>query len=190
MARKKDKQTTPEPSPEDEAVWQRLTASTNPLPRDSRNRYVTQPQNGRSKTPARTEQNPSLPGKAAPVKAKTARPAGLKTPPSQPALMPRTRRRLARGTLPIEARLDLHGLTLIEAERQLARFVARAQGQNKIWLLVITGKGARGEGKLRRALPTWLNRDALAGQIVEYGPAAPNHGGDGAFYLRLRRPRK
>ena len=104
--------------------------------------------------------------------------------------MPRTRRRLARGSLPIEARLDLHGLTLMDAERALTTFVARARAQGQVWLLVITGKGTRGEGKLRRALPEWLDRGALAGQIVEYGPSAPNHGGDGAFYLRARRARR
>ena len=59
-----------------------------------------------------------------------------------------------------------------------------------IWLLVITGKGTRGEGKLRRALPDWLARGALAGLVVEYGPAAANHGGAGAYYLRLRRGRQ
>ena len=104
--------------------------------------------------------------------------------------MPRTRRRLARGTLPIQARLDLHGLSLAGAERALAAFVTQARGQGHVWLLVITGKGVRGEGKLRRALPEWLESGALAGQFVEYGPAAANHGGDGAFYLRVRRVRK
>jgi DNA-nicking Smr family endonuclease len=81
----------------------------------------------------------------------------------------------------------LHGLSAAQAETALARFVARAQSQNQIWLLVVTGKGERGEGKLRRSLPAWLDRGALAGRVVEYGPAAPNHGGGGAFYLRLRR---
>jgi DNA-nicking Smr family endonuclease len=99
----------------------------------------------------------------------------------------RTRRRLSRGTIALDGKIDLHGLTLAEAEAALAGFVKRAQSQHQIWLLVVTGKGARGEGKLRRALPEWLDRGALAGRVVEYGPAAPNHGGGGAFYLRLRR---
>jgi DNA-nicking Smr family endonuclease len=99
----------------------------------------------------------------------------------------RTRRRLSRGTIALDGKIDLHGRTLAEAEAALAGFVKRAQSQHQIWLLVVTGKGARGEGKLRRALPEWLDRGALAGRVVEYGPAAPNHGGGGAFYLRLRR---
>ena len=94
---------------------------------------------------------------------------------------------MSRGTISLDGKLDLHGLTLLEAEAALARFVARAQTQHHIWLLVVTGKGTGGEGKLRRALPEWLDRGALAGRVVEYGPAAPNHGGGGAFYLRLRR---
>ena len=105
-------------------------------------------------------------------------------------LLPRTRRRLARGTLLIDARLDLHGLSLAQAEQALTVFVAQARAQRKVWLLVITGKGVRGEGKLRSALPEWLDRGSLAGQIVEYGPAAANHGGAGAFYLRARRARR
>ena len=101
--------------------------------------------------------------------------------------MPRTRRRLSRGTLAIAARLDLHGLSLAEAELALSAFVKQARAQGHIWLLVITGKGIRGEGKLRRALPAWLARGTLAGLVVEYGTAAANHGGAGAYYLRLRR---
>ncbi len=124
---------------------------------------------------------PSQPAQQAPRKS-----AQIKPTP-QDDLQLRTRRRLSRGTIALDGQIDLHGLTLAEAEAALAGFVQRAQTQNQIWLLVVTGKGARGEGKLRRALPEWLDRGALAGRVVEYGPAAPNHGGGGAFYLRLRR---
>lgn len=192
MASKKDKQTGSAADNADMAAWRRLTASTKPLARESRNRRVAAPSHQGSVPTAKTRvkagpnanrpapsTKPPLPSAAAGV---SARP--------QSALMPRTRRRLARGTLPIEARLDLHGLSLAEAERALSAFVAQARGQGHVWLLVITGKGVRGEGKLRRALPEWLDRGALASQIAEYGPSAPNHGGDGAFYLRARRARR
>ena len=200
MARKKDKQTPIAADNADAAAWQRLTASTKPLARESRNRHIATPSphgaastaKAKIKTKTKTKvkgsanADPSAPPTKPPLPSAT---SGTGAAP-QSALMPRTRRRLARGTLPIEARLDLHGLSLAEAERALSAFVAQARGQGHVWLLVITGKGVRGEGKLRRALPEWLDRGALAGQIVEYGPSAPNHGGDGAFYLRARRARR
>ena len=200
MARKKDKQTPIAADNADAAAWQRLTASTKPLARESRNRHIATPSphgavptakdkiktKTKSKVKGSSNADPSAPPTKPPLPSAT---GGTGAAP-QSALLPRTRRRLARGTLPIEARLDLHGLSLAEAERALSAFVAQARGQGHVWLLVITGKGVRGEGKLRRALPEWLERGALAGQIVEYGPAAANHGGDGAFYLRVRRVRK
>ena len=197
MVRKKDKPTNPparradKADDADSAAWQRLIASTKPLTGESRNRHVWAPTRNGGKPLAKAK--PSAKTKPASAATKAAPPdavAGGPSPSPQSALMPRTRRRLARGSLPIEARLDLHGLTLMDAERALTTFVARARAQGQVWLLVITGKGTRGEGKLRRALPEWLDRGALAGQIVEYGPSAPNHGGDGAFYLRARRARR
>ena len=161
------------------------------LASESRNRHIAANARRRQANSKRSETVTKKPGrKRARQKPPRRDAAGGTDEPPQAALMPRTRRRLARGTLPIEARLDLHGLSLAEAERALAAFVAQARGQGHVWLLVITGKGVRGEGKLRRALPEWLERGALAGQIVEYGPSAPNHGGDGAFYLRARRARR
>ena len=196
MARKKDKQTPYAAGNAGAAAWQRLTASTKPLARESRNRYVATPSpqgaalraKAKIKTKVKGSSNADPP--PPPTKLPLSTATGGTGAAPQSALMPRTRRRLARGTLPIEARLDLHGLSLAEAERALSAFVAQARGQGHAWLLVITGKGVRGEGKLRRALPEWLDRGALAGQIVEYGPSAPNHGGDGAFYLRVRRARR
>ena len=84
----------------------------------------------------------------------------------------------------IAARLDLHGLSLAEAELALSAFVNR-RVRRAIWLLVITGKGTRGEACARPA--RLVGARALAGLVVEYGPAAANHGGTGAYYLRLRR---
>lgn len=191
MAGPKDK---PEKANGD-AAWQRLTATTNPLPDKSRNRHVAAAQNSPAKAANKStiQSNSKANSKArpkagAPIKQAVQPPIGTaRNLPPQGDIMPRTRRRLARGTLPIAARLDLHGLSLVEAERALTAFVVGARAQGQVWLLVITGKGSRGEGKLRRGLPEWLERGALAGQIVEYGPAAANHGGAGAFYLRLRR---
>lgn len=172
-------------------AWARLTASANPLTGETRNRHLptrAEKKSSPAKTtpPLKTKSTPPAHSPSEPRAPSTAPPVGRKPTP-QDDLQLRTRRRLSRGTIALDGKIDLHGLTLAEAEAALAGFVKRAQSQHQIWLLVVTGKGARGEGKLRRALPEWLDRGALAGRVVEYGPAAPNHGGGGAFYLRLRR---
>ena len=172
-------------------AWARLTASANPLTGETRNRHLptrAEKKSSPAKTtpPLKTRSTPPAHSPSEPRAPSTAPPVGRKPTP-QDDLQLRTRRRLSRGTIALDGKIDLHGLTLAEAEAALAGFVKRAQSQHQIWLLVVTGKGTRGEGKLRRALPEWLDRGALAGRVVEYGPAAPNHGGGGAFYLRLRR---
>lgn len=114
--------------------------------------------------------------------------AGLKEP--NPGLDRRTALRLKRGQLPIEARLDLHGLTQAVAHRELASFVARASTAGKRVLLIITGKGTKeGTGVLRAAVPRWLTEAALRPSVLAMAPAQPKDGGDGALYLLLRRAR-
>jgi DNA-nicking Smr family endonuclease len=98
--------------------------------------------------------------------------------------------RLKRGQLPIEARLDLHGMTQGEAHRELAAFVARNHAAGKRVLLIVTGKGTReGSGVLRAAVPRWLAEPALRPAVLTTASAVPRDGGDGARYLLLRRAR-
>ena len=115
---------------------------------------------------------------------------------AKPALAPgatadidkRTAERLRRGKLPIEARLDLHGLRLVEAEQAFGAFLARYQAAGRRSVLVITGKGpGREGGVIRQALPGWINQPANRARIVAFAPAQPQHGGHGAVYLLLRR---
>lgn len=112
--------------------------------------------------------------------------------PQPPDIDKRTRRRLARGTERVEARLDLHGLFQEEAHRRLRVFLASAQAEGRGLVLVITGKGRAANdlgdrGVLRRAVPEWLRQPALRRYVSEFGPANQTHGGEGAFYVRLRR---
>lgn len=98
-------------------------------------------------------------------------------------------RKLARGRLPIDGRIDLHGLTQSEAHNLLLGFLARAHERGLRHVLVITGKGAsRGsEGALKRAVPVWLSKPEFRFLISGYEDAARGHGGEGALYIRLRR---
>jgi DNA-nicking Smr family endonuclease len=105
----------------------------------------------------------------------------------------RERQRLARGTLAIDARIDLHGLTQSEAHAALARFLRRAQADDARFVLVITGKGARfpgaERGVLRRQVPLWLGLPEFRAYVVGFEDADTTHGGQGALYVRLRRRR-
>jgi DNA-nicking Smr family endonuclease len=100
-----------------------------------------------------------------------------------------TTRKIARGQLQIEARIDLHGMTQDEAHGLLLGFVERAAKRQVRTLLVITGKGKslHSEGVLRRAVPLWLKQPAFARHISGYSDAALGHGGSGALYVRMRR---
>jgi DNA-nicking Smr family endonuclease len=101
------------------------------------------------------------------------------------ALDRRTAARLKRGTLAIEAKLDLHGMTQAEAHVALTRFIARAQKHGSRAVLVITGKS----GVLHGAVPRWLADGENRERILAVRRAHVQHGGEGALYLMLRRKR-
>jgi DNA-nicking Smr family endonuclease len=94
---------------------------------------------------------------------------------------------LRQGSVEIDAKLDLHGLTQNEAFDTLSTFMRRAVKTGKRHLLIITGKGRTGTGVLRRNLESWLGELPEAGAILALRPAAPQHGGTGAFYVVLRK---
>jgi DNA-nicking Smr family endonuclease len=102
----------------------------------------------------------------------------------------KTFERLKRGQLSIEARLDLHGHTLAEAEGSFARFISSCFANEKRVVLVITGRGKRTEYKsvIRDELAYWINMSKNRPKIMAVCQAQPKDGGMGAFYLMLRRP--
>ncbi len=113
----------------------------------------------------------------------------------KPEIDIRTRRRLKRGDVALR-RLDLHGQSLADAHTNLLQFVQAAARNGTSWLLVITGKdhiaddsaimaGDR-RGRIRREFPLWCAAPPLRPLILAYGVANANHGGAGAFYVRLR----
>ena len=103
----------------------------------------------------------------------------------------RTAARLKRGTIPIEARLDLHGMTQTRAHRALTGFRHRAHQDGLTFVLVITGKGRSGgeSGVLRRQVPEWLSLPEFRAFVVGFEEAGIGHGGEGALYVRIRRAR-
>lgn len=95
--------------------------------------------------------------------------------------------RFKRGEAPIDATLDLHGMTQTKAHNAFISFVHKHIKLDSRRLLVITGKGS---GILQQALPKWLDSPDISGQILAYDEAKAKHGGSGAYYILLKRKRK
>lgn len=118
-------------------------------------------------------------------------------PPRGQMIEPRMRRRLGRGQIGIDGTLDLHGMRQHEAHAALARFISARAARGDRTLLVITGKGLKKvdgdaatiieRGVLRSMLPIWLAEPGLAPLVAGWDVAAQGHGGEGAYYVRLRR---
>jgi len=118
--------------------------------------------------------------KAAPVHVHPRRP-----PPE--AIEPGRMRRLTRERDPLGPRLDLHGLDQDRARAMLTSFLHRARDEGWRAVLVITGKGSRGDGVLRRATPEWLAAPGLRHLVAGVSEAHRRHGGQGALYVALKR---
>lgn len=102
---------------------------------------------------------------------------------------PNRKRRIARERDPIEAVLDLHGLTAQAAEGRVKSFVEQAFANDFRAIMIITGKGMGLTGVLRRETPNWLADPKLAGMVAGLSFAHPRHGGTGALYVALKRRR-
>jgi DNA-nicking Smr family endonuclease len=104
-------------------------------------------------------------------------------------LDPQLKRRMRRGILTPEARIDLHGLNEETAFTQLSHFIEHCVRVDRRFVLVITGKGAGGKGKLRENFARWMEVSPLSHLVQAFEPAQPRDGGTGAFYVKLRRTR-
>lgn len=110
-------------------------------------------------------------------------------PPLHPIERP-VRRKIGKGRIALEDRIDLHGQTEAVAHVTLLFFLRRAQGRGLRHVLVITGRGASfgSTGTLKRALPHWFSTPEFRGLVAGFEAAERGHGGAGAFYVRVRRP--
>ena len=99
-------------------------------------------------------------------------------------------RRMKRGQVPIEDRLDLHGLSQEQAQKKVKAFIGSAVHKNFRHVLIITGKGRDGHGILREKVPEWLKDAPLCYHLNAISYAQPKDGGTGALYIRLKRQRE
>jgi len=173
----------------DSELWERVAKSARPL---AKNRSVSSGERPKEKARASSEAPRPRGAGAAPKLPPKAKPAARGE-----TLDRQTARRLERGRLAVEARIDLHGMRQREAHAALRRFLKSAQGSGYRHVLVITGKGAgideskpfyeaNERGVLRQAVPHWLSQPDLAPVVISYSEAPRRLGGEGALYVRIR----
>ena len=193
---------------EEKALWEHVKRSVSPLERRRARRAKTA--EALADNPATESTAPPVPPPEPPKKsrktkadaAKTGLPAYVPPPPPPPPAIPplqpidrHERRRVVRGVLGIDSRIDLHGMRQAEAHGALRGFLAHAQMRGDRLVLVITGKGIatphfhfeEERGVLRRVVPQWLRMPDMRPFVVGFEPAHRDHGGEGALYVRLRR---
>ena len=86
-----------------------------------------------------------------------------------------------------QAEIDLHGLTIREAEAQLDAFFLECNRKKLKKILIIHGKGihSTGEPILKKYVRTYLEKSPFAG---DSGVAAREYGGSGALWVFLKKP--
>ncbi|MFK7942429.1 MAG: Smr/MutS family protein [Paracoccaceae bacterium] len=199
---------------EDQALWNRVAASADPMPGKT---LKDSPEDVRqaselvaaSPVPRRAPAHPGLSrAPTLPVPTKRSKPAvPTSWEPAAPEVKPvgrpqagldrRTSERLRRGNREPDARIDLHGMTAERAHRACLTFLSDAAARGCRMVLVITGKGGRdelgimrnGRGVLKASLPGWLKASPLRQSIVGIYQAHQRHGGEGAFYVYLKKRR-
>ncbi len=184
------------PRPAEDELWRQVTRDVKPLkPQDISPGESRGGSRGGPSAAADRAETATKPGKATARKRASPPPPPPPPPPAEPELRHgeapgldrRTRTRLRRGQVDIDATIDLHGLTRTEAHRALNAFLQGAQDAGRRSVLVITGKGSRGEGILRDQVPHWLNGEPNRRMIRAFSHAAPKDGGRGALYVLLKR---
>ena len=188
-------------TPEEQDLWRRVARTTERLHPD--NKSWDQPAPDVKKAiqrpkPAMQDFRPESVAPAKPSKTQLIKPLSSHIARLPVAMDQKAFGKLRRGKLTPEARLDLHGMTLAQAHPALIGFILRAQGQGKRLVLVITGKGKTRQdegpiplrrGVLRHAVPQWLRAAPLGPSVLQISEAHVKHGGSGALYVYLRRPR-
>jgi DNA-nicking Smr family endonuclease len=105
-------------------------------------------------------------------------------------------RRLGRGIVAPDSTLDLHSHTLSSAHAMLDAGLDRAIARGDRVMLLVTGKPPRAgserphaRGAIRAHIADWIAHSRHAARIAAVRNAHPRHGGQGALYVVLRRPR-
>lgn len=104
-------------------------------------------------------------------------------------LNPKLMKRLKKGQFPVQAHIDLHGLTKDEAQRKVRNFLVQSRNLGLRCVLIVHGRGLNSPDSLpvlKERLPIWLNRGPARKIVLAFATAMPYDGGTGAIYVLLR----
>lgn len=162
-------------SDDDDVLWEKLTETVKPLKK--RNIF-----HGRAKialtrivkhTVVREVRLPSVQIK--------------QTPPSP--IPSRQAKKLQQHKIPVEASIDLHGMTIERAQNAIMRFLTNAWHNELRCVEIVTGRGDphRGTGQLKRLVPFWLDDPQLRHLILHVTQNPVSRGGSLLVLLRRNR---
>ena len=96
-------------------------------------------------------------------------------------------KKLRLGQYPIEARLDLHRMTVEEARKEVFQFINDCVNYGLRSVIILHGKGERnpdGIAQLKSYLAKWLPELEA---VLAFHSAQKRHGGTGAAYVMVRK---
>ena len=108
-------------------------------------------------------------------------------------------KKLKKGKIPIDQKVDFHGMSLLEAEILFSETIFNCYENKSRCLLFITGKGVLKKnyensdqiklyyGKIRNSFFSWIKKNELQKYILAVEQANMDHGADGAFFVYLRK---
>lgn len=172
-------------NPDEARLWAKVVESVRPLEGAA---TPESPAPEEAKAPEAQKPGPGLRPQAPPPPLPSAR-----KPPGE-TLDGSWDRRLSRGLVSPDAMLDLHGHNLATAYDLLDRRLEQAIDSGARLMLLVTGKPPGADrpakrGAIRAAVGDWLHASRHSGRIAAVRNAHPRHGGTGALYIVLRRPR-
>ena len=110
---------------------------------------------------------------------------------------------IKKGSFQIDKKIDFHGKSLIESEEQFNNTIIESYNSGQRCLLFVTGKGLFKlknyeesykpklyHGIIRASFIEWAKSKKFSKYILSFEQASIDHGGDGAFYVYLRKNKK
>jgi len=106
---------------------------------------------------------------------------------------------IKKGSFHIDKKIDFHGKSLLESEKQFNNIIIDSYNSGQRCLLFVTGKGLFKSknyendkpklyhGIIRAAFVEWAKSKKFSKYILSFEQASIEHGGDGAFYIYLRK---